>query len=328
MRTEVKIGVLVVLVLLGLVAAYFAFRSTSGEPSASSTDTKTVAPPPRASSRPAPVPAAPVPAGGSPSASSGGAAPGMFHFPGETPTTRPIAAATPTESPASPVPPAGGTLARAAATPAPVVTPPAAGVRPGSPIPGVMSATPPTPAAPKSPYTVAAGDKGFYDISKKVYGDSKYFYLIAKANPSVVSERMTPGIKLVIPPLPVETASGASTRPSSPGGATPGVPGDGMYVVKDNETFWSIAEKQYGNGVYFVKIAEANPKVDPNKLRPGTKLVLPKLTTVSSVTTTRPAVARTAAGGAPAGSSAPVASTTVRATGGPDQGYVAGKPYW
>jgi nucleoid-associated protein YgaU len=155
--------------------------------------------------------------------------------------------------------------------------------------PGLLAPAPTGAPAPKSPYIVVADDKGFYGIAKKVYGDSKYLYLIAKANPTVQSERLTPGMKLTIPPLPPEAvaAAAAGLRPGTP---APPPGGEGAYVVKEGETLWSIAEKQYGDGIYFVRIAEANPTMgDPQKLRPGQKLVIPKLTVASGMTATRPA---------------------------------------
>jgi nucleoid-associated protein YgaU len=330
MRTEVKIVILVCLVLAGLVATYFALWPKAPE---QSSPTAAAPATPRPSTRPGRVSSAPPPSPVSAApAPSGAVVPGLLHLANESPTTRPFAAAQPVDAPASPaaapVSPSA-TPAPVAAVPVPVSATPvavAAAPRTGSPVPGVLSATPAAAPAPKGPYTVAAGDKGFYDIAKKVYGDSKYYYLIAKANPAVQSERLTPGMKLVIPPLPVEAAAVTRT-PSGAAAATPG--GDGAYVVKENETFWSIAEKQYGNGASFVRIAEANPTVNPNKLRAGQKLVIPKLTTVGSAATTRPAAPRTAAGGSPSGAAA---RTSVAATAGaaaaPDSGYVPGKPYF
>jgi len=51
-------------------------------------------------------------------------------------------------------------------------------------------------------YVVAEGDEGFADIAEKVYGDPKYWRLIAEANPGVDPRMLKPGDELFIPPLP------------------------------------------------------------------------------------------------------------------------------
>ena len=54
-------------------------------------------------------------------------------------------------------------------------------------------------------YVVAEGDVGaFSGIAKKVYGDAKYWRLIAEANPGVDPRTLQPGDELFIPPLPAE----------------------------------------------------------------------------------------------------------------------------
>jgi len=51
-----------------------------------------------------------------------------------------------------------------------------------------------------------------------------------------------------------------------------------FYVVhKDDLGFWTIAEKVYGDGKYWRLIADANPDVDVEKLRPGQELKIPRL---------------------------------------------------
>jgi nucleoid-associated protein YgaU len=55
----------------------------------------------------------------------------------------------------------------------------------------------------------------------------------------------------------------------------PAASGPRRYVVKQGESFWSIAQSEYGNGAYFPHILRANPGVDPQRVRAGTQIVLP-----------------------------------------------------
>ena len=52
-----------------------------------------------------------------------------------------------------------------------------------------------------------------------------------------------------------------------------------VYVVKSGDTLGGIAQKNYGNAGYSNIIYKANSDIlkDPNKLRPGMKLIIPKL---------------------------------------------------
>jgi len=58
--------------------------------------------------------------------------------------------------------------------------------------------------APARVYFVAEGDEGFADIAEKVYGDAKYWRLIAEGNPGVDPRMLKPGDELFIPLLSAE----------------------------------------------------------------------------------------------------------------------------
>jgi LysM repeat protein len=47
------------------------------------------------------------------------------------------------------------------------------------------------------------------------------------------------------------------------------------YEVQSKDTFSSIAKEQCGSTTFWQQIKRLNPDVDPNKLKPGTKLKLP-----------------------------------------------------
>lgn len=51
----------------------------------------------------------------------------------------------------------------------------------------------------------------------------------------------------------------------------------GPYTVKDGDTLYLVAEKYYGDGLVFNKIAEENKISDPNLIEVGQTITLPKL---------------------------------------------------
>jgi nucleoid-associated protein YgaU len=48
------------------------------------------------------------------------------------------------------------------------------------------------------------------------------------------------------------------------------------YVVQEGEGLFEIAEKIYGNGDLWTKIAEANKLSNPDQIEAGTKLIIPR----------------------------------------------------
>jgi len=295
MRTDVKIGVATgLLLVIALVAWQLIFNSNGDKPKDGNSPGE-------------PIAAAPAERPGS----------GRLRF-GIVPSTPPVAPVIPTirETPPA-IGPAPVVPSIRETPPAPVIppvepaiptireTPPAIGP---APIVPTIRETPVIPVPPVGPviretpglgattpgvtveetYEVQKGDSGFWAIAEKKYGDGKYYYLIAKANPNVSSNSLRPGQKLVIPAKPV-----GRTEPTSPtaGSPTPGgveisPSGQQIYVVQKGDSgFWGIAQKQYGDGKYYYLIAKANPNVSSNSLQPGDKLVLPD----KSAATTAPA---------------------------------------
>ncbi|MEX1229349.1 MAG: LysM peptidoglycan-binding domain-containing protein [Planctomycetaceae bacterium] len=91
---------------------------------------------------------------------------------------------------------------------------------------------------------------------------------------------------------PSHTHSASHSPTSSPGDAPAPQPGGGrrhghedhglmkdmqVYVVEQNDSFWSIAKKTYGAGSYFNALAAFNQEriPDPQKMRPGMKVFVP-----------------------------------------------------
>lgn len=128
-------------------------------------------------------------------------------------------------------------------------------------------------------YVVKKGDSGFWAISKTVYGDGKYWAIIAKANPNANSSRLHPGDTLVIPERTPEATAGSGGSTPLAATVTPGI-GEKVYTVTkdDSEGFWGIAKRHYGNGIYWTVIAKANPKVNSSSLKAGQQLLIPELT--------------------------------------------------
>jgi LysM repeat protein len=82
----------------------------------------------------------------------------------------------------------------------------------------------------------------------------------------------------VLPPREAtEGTVGTNTLPPSRDTTTPLEPATGprRYIIKQGDSFWTIARAEYGNGAYFAHILRANPTVDPAKLKLGTPIILP-----------------------------------------------------
>ncbi|MEX0886330.1 MAG: LysM domain-containing protein [Phycisphaeraceae bacterium] len=52
--------------------------------------------------------------------------------------------------------------------------------------------------------------------------------------------------------------------------------GGSTYTVRQDDTLWSIAVREYGDGQRWQDIRDANPNVDANNLPVGTELTLPE----------------------------------------------------
>lgn len=177
-------------------------------------------------------------------------------------------------------------------TPVPVVV-----ERPAPLTPPVPERLVPPPVATEQTYTIKQGDAGFWQIAQKVYGDGKHWPLIAKANPATDSSHLRVGQVLKIPPLPAATtvSAGIAGRATPDGAEAPA--GKKVYVVQAGDSgYWAIAQKVYGDGRLWNQIAKDNPGLDSNALKVGMKVYYtPKgegasvLPTAPRTTTTAPA---------------------------------------
>ncbi len=69
------------------------------------------------------------------------------------------------------------------------------------------------------------------------------------------------------------TQSGEGTE-STPAGSTSSA--TETYTTKDGDTYWSIAQDFYGNGIYYTRILEANGLSETDTLHSGMELKIPK----------------------------------------------------
>ena len=146
------------------------------------------------------------------------------------------------------------------------------------------------PAAPKA-YIVQEGDGNLANIAKKFYGELEGNRLINvnrifEANRGILrsADEIYVGQRLVIQPLPVSTQSSTENRSvfsnqlfervNSVGGRTET---GRWYVVKDDDSLWTIAAEQLGNGSRYKEISKlnANVIVDEDRVDPGMRLRLP-----------------------------------------------------
>ncbi len=72
-------------------------------------------------------------------------------------------------------------------------------------------------------------------------------------------------------PMP---ATPVSASPVSSSGSAVSM-GSGNYTVKKGDTLYGIARAKYGDGKQWKRIAEANPGLDPNKIKVGQTIVIP-----------------------------------------------------
>lgn len=65
-------------------------------------------------------------------------------------------------------------------------------------------------------------------------------------------------------------ATGAGATAADPGGSR-------THVVKAGETLGTISSKEYGTSKHWKRILDANPGLDPARLRLGQRLILPAI---------------------------------------------------
>jgi len=169
-------------------------------------------------------------------------------------------------------------------------------------------------SAPASPhtYTVRSGDT-LSEIAQAQLGSSRRWREILALNPKLDPARLLVGDQIALPgdgvaaKEPVTAASAPRTAQEEPRKGEPEAAAKHVtWKVANGESLWTIAEKALGDGKRWREIAKLNPKIDPDRLRPGLVLLLP---------------AGSRAGGASQGDSTP----RVTAAPGSDEPLVASR---
>lgn len=141
-------------------------------------------------------------------------------------------------------------------------------------------------------YTIQEGE-GLWQIAEKVTGDGENWVKIAAANNITNPDTIEAGQKITIPDVTVtQTPKYQNPTPTTvPGNVTQdnsqnlGQIDGGMtgkanptvkeYTLLEGEGLWQAAEKVYGDGNMWTKIAEANNITNPDAVYPGMKLKMP-----------------------------------------------------
>ncbi|MBN1347693.1 MAG: LysM peptidoglycan-binding domain-containing protein [Phycisphaerae bacterium] len=147
------------------------------------------------------------------------------------------------------------------------------------------------PEEPKERFHEVKANDSFAILAEKYYGSQRFAELLLKANPQVKEARLLKvGAKLRIPPMselinPKKESdankTAAATRPDKPKKESTErpepakkAPEEKFYIVKANDSFYSIAREVWGNGGRWRELHAMNKSVcaDPESLRPGMKL--------------------------------------------------------
>ncbi|MEI6533582.1 MAG: LysM peptidoglycan-binding domain-containing protein [Candidatus Roizmanbacteria bacterium] len=110
-----------------------------------------------------------------------------------------------------------------------------------------------------------------FSISRKYYGSGLYAMIIADFNKLPTTSTLSAGQKLIIPSITMVPEKGEISATST---AQVKIFSK-TYVVQPGESLWDIAQKRYGDGNLWTRIAETNGITDPNVITEGYKLKLP-----------------------------------------------------
>lgn len=147
-----------------------------------------------------------------------------------------------------------------------------------------------------SVYTVQEGE-GLWQVAEKTTGNGENWVTIAQINNIINPDSIVAGQKLVIPAMtaptgaPSPTLAPATIMPSPSviptvfvengqidGGMTKRAnPSVKVYIVKEGEGLWQIAEKVYGDGEMWTAIMKENNLQNPDQIVVGMKLKMPHI---------------------------------------------------
>lgn len=125
----------------------------------------------------------------------------------------------------------------------------------------------------------------YWKISKRVYGTSRYFSALALYNSKRIPnpKHLRPGMKVLLPNAEVleqkypKLFRDSRTTRKLPTGFFINHDGAAAYRIGEHDTLSQIAQKHLGRSSRWIQIYQLNRGVlaNPNKLKPGTVIVLP-----------------------------------------------------
>jgi len=141
--------------------------------------------------------------------------------------------------------------------------------------PEAKPAAEPTIYSAGETYVVQNGDT-LAGIAKRLFGSSRQWRALYEANRDILRspDMLAVGMELKIPAI--EPEKKVEPEPAPAEEKEPALEGKTTHVVAKGETLWSISEYYFGDGSQCKKIAAANPKLDPNRLRVGQVIVIPE----------------------------------------------------
>jgi 5'-nucleotidase / UDP-sugar diphosphatase len=80
-----------------------------------------------------------------------------------------------------------------------------------------------------------------------------------------------PATRSAAAPAPVPKAAQPAAQPVQ---QQPSAAGR-TYTIKPGDNLWNIAKEVYGDGTKYQRIIDANPGINPDNMKPGTKIVIP-----------------------------------------------------
>ncbi len=147
--------------------------------------------------------------------------------------------------------------------------------------PGVPGSTPSIAATGARLHTIKPRDS-LSRLSSTYYGSARHVQWILDANPGLDPLKLPLGKEIVIPAEPTTSGVSAVVPVSAPSVVPTPQPVAGpvpaaaqRHRVASGETLSAIAIRYYQDERLWVRIAEANPGIDPNRLRPSSEIVIP-----------------------------------------------------
>jgi len=133
-----------------------------------------------------------------------------------------------------------------------------------------------TPAAPVREHVVQAGDT-FSSLAIEYYGSQRHTQFLIAANPQVTNPNLLKiGTKLKVPALTASTV-GASPAGTAQAGRSAQTPGPNQYLIREGDTFYSIAQAKLGDARRWPQLYEINKDLfpeGPEAIRPGVVIQL------------------------------------------------------